>query len=79
MKKVLSLVMPLLRSKKFQTGVVTVLASLIVRIVGLDPELASQISEAILKVGLVLIGAQGVADGFSGGKTSSNGPDPDAE
>lgn len=75
MKKLLGLIAPLLRSKKVQMFVVTILANIGVRYVGLPEEVAKEVANGIVKLGLGVIVLQGVTDAATGGRTSANGPD----
>jgi len=74
MKKVLAVIGPLFKSKKFQLFLIGVLANLGVRYVGLAPETANELAATITKLALAAIAGQAVADLGSGGKTSANGP-----
>jgi hypothetical protein len=72
LKKILGVVAPILKSKKFQTFIVTVLAGLCVRKLGLEPEVANELAKHIVYAGIAVILAQGAADLGSGGRTSAN-------
>jgi hypothetical protein len=56
-------------SKKFTVAILTVAVVIINKVLGWN--IADEMVDKIANVAMVYIGAQGVADGLSGGKTSS--------
>lgn len=59
--------MDILRSKKMVYFLATLVVLMIGNLTGLDPEIFSE----IIYLGMVAIGGQSLADGWSGGRTSS--------
>lgn len=62
----------LFKSKKFKEFIIGIIAMVAVNKLGMEPEAAAQLSESILYLTGILIGAQGIADMGAAGRTSGN-------
>ena len=62
----------LLMSKKSLTTLIGIITVILINVIGINPDQAKTITDAIMIIVGIYLGAQGIADGLSKGVTSSN-------